>query len=75
MILISLIGLGIFIIYRIVDRIENLTEVMDKISMGDMNAYVSDKLKNGTDEISKLAQAFDRIVVSLKLSLKKNEKK
>ncbi len=67
--LLLLIGTSAAFGYYMTKPINDLTNAIDKISKGNMN--VSIKGKNRKDEIGKLARAFDRTLVSLKLAMKK----
>lgn len=59
---------SIFFSNRIVDPIRKLTLQMEKISLGDFDITVGDTERK--DEIGKLIQAFQRIVVSLQIAMK-----
>ncbi len=76
--LVIVIILSILFANFIVNPIKRLTKQMEKVSLGDLDIKVDNIDRN--DEIGKLVQAFNRIVVSLKIvmrgkSLKKEESK
>ncbi len=52
----------------IVNPLRKLTTQMEKISLGDFNVDIADTRRK--DEIGKLIQAFQRLVVSLKIAMK-----
>ena len=68
-ILIVAIVIGLFIARSISVPIQKLTKSIDDISMGILDVEIRGKDRN--DEIGKLAQAFERTIVSLKLAMKK----
>ena len=59
---------SVFFSNRIVDPIRKLTQQMEKISLGDFDIAIGDTERK--DEIGKLIQAFQRIVVSLQIAMK-----
>ena len=61
--------LAILISRSISNPIRKLTRTIGDISLGKMDTHISGKDRN--DEIGKLAQSFDRVMVSLKLAMKK----
>ena len=70
-------AMGLFVSRIISEPLEKLTRIMDELSRGDMRAGIDSNLLKQKNEIGKLAQAFDRILVSLKLcisDLKKGKK-
>ena len=67
--LISAIAIGLFTSRSISKPVARLTKSIDDISMGILDVEVQGKDRN--DEIGKLAQAFERTIVSLKLAMKK----
>ncbi len=50
--------------------IKNLTEVIDEISRGKLDAEIDENIKQSKDETGALARAFERTIVSLKLAMK-----
>ena len=54
--------------FRLTRRIRNLTEVADRISIGDMDAEISVRSK---DEIGELAEAITRMQESIRLSIQR----
>ncbi len=58
---------SIFFSDRIVKPIRGLTQQMEKISLGNFDVEIEDTKRD--DEIGKLAQAFQRTVVSLKIAM------
>jgi nitrogen fixation/metabolism regulation signal transduction histidine kinase len=58
--------------YSVVDPIRHLSEVADKISMGDMNATVDVKAKG---EIGVLAQSIERMQTSVKAAIERLQKR
>ena len=61
--------LGISIMRSVLTPIKELTQTIEDISTGKLDVEVKGKERD--DEIGKLAQAFDRTIVSLKLAMKK----
>ncbi|MDD5340250.1 MAG: PAS domain S-box protein [Candidatus ainarchaeum sp.] len=61
---------AILAIRRVFAPIDELTSVVSAISKGDMRSDLDPKMKESNDEIGKLARAFDRTLVSLKLAMK-----
>ena len=68
-------GLAVFFLlivswfgHRLTKRIHNLTEVAERISVGDLEAEVEVK---GKDEISSLAEAISRMQESVRLSIER----
>lgn len=66
---------GFYLSKRISKPIKNLTKNIEDISMGRLDTEVDPKLKDSKDEIGNLARAFDRTLVSLKLSMKQTAPK
>jgi len=58
--------------YSVVNPIRHLSEVADKISMGDMNATVDTKAKG---EIGVLAQSIERMQTSVKAAIERLQKR
>ena len=54
----------------ITGSIGKLTEVIEQISTGKLDAEIEPELKQANDEIGDLARAFDRTLVSLKLAMR-----
>ena len=66
---------GIFYVRRIILRpIENLTKVVNDISIGKLDVKIDPQTLRSKDELGKLAQAFDRTIVSLKLAMREQSK-
>lgn len=65
-------GTGFAVFRAVLAPIDELTEVVSSISKGRMNTDVSPALKESQDEIGRLARAFDRTLVSLKLAMKES---
>lgn len=63
---------SIFFANTIVKPIRNLTEQMEQISLGNFAIALDETKRN--DEIGQLVQAFQRIVVSLKIAMKQIQK-
>lgn len=61
---------AILIVRSVFAPIDELTRVVSAISKGDMRSELNPRLKESEDEIGKLARAFDRTLVSLKLAMK-----
>lgn len=61
----------------ITDPIKKLTEVIESMSKGKIDAEIGSKLKESNDEIGDLARAFDRVAKTVKLAVleKKEEKR
>lgn len=68
--LLSFVFVLFFINKKMIRPIEQITHTIEQISIGRLNAEVSDELKSSTDEIGRLAQAFDRTIMSLKMSMR-----
>ncbi len=66
----SVILVGLILSSSISRPVKELTEAIDRISRGEMEADVPAELKQGGDELGSLAQAFDRTVVSLKMAIR-----
>jgi len=64
--------LGVFLSNSISRPIRELTDIIENISTGKLDVEINPKLKESKDEIGKLAQAFDRTIVSLKLAMKQS---
>ena len=64
-----------YLVWGVFTPIERLTVYINEISMGDLGVEIDPKLKKGNDEISRLANAFERTLVSMKLAMKKLNKK
>ncbi|HLG24575.1 MAG TPA: methyl-accepting chemotaxis protein [Candidatus Nanoarchaeia archaeon] len=67
--------LGFLISRSISGPISELSNVVESISKGNIETDISQKLKNSKSEIGRLAQAFDRTIVSLKLAMGKKGSK
>ncbi|MEW6722947.1 MAG: PAS domain S-box protein [Candidatus Micrarchaeota archaeon] len=67
---ITIILFGLILSSTITRPVEELTETIEKISMGRLDAQIPPGIKDLGDEIGKLARSFDRTVVSLKLAMK-----
>ncbi len=66
---------GIYFVRKlIVLPIQNLTQMAIDISIGKLDSKIDPKILESKDEIGKLAQAFDRTVISLKLAMKEQSK-
>lgn len=80
-ILIALLAVGVasFLIFLFISRafrpLVVLTDIINEISQGNTNVTIDPSLKTSRNEIGKLAQAFDRTIVSLKLAMNKSSKK
>lgn len=59
---------SVFFANTIVKPVRTLTEQMEQISLGNFDIELSETKRN--DEIGKLVQAFQRIVVSLRIAMK-----
>jgi len=60
----------IYMIKTVFNPINDLTEIIEKISRGDMKVELEPG--NGKDEISRLKQAFHRVLASLKIAMMKS---
>lgn len=62
--------IGFFILFLITKRevapFKDLSELLKKISTGDLNVKISDDLKNRSDEVGEIANSLERIVSSVK---------
>ncbi len=67
--LVLIVAISIIFANRIVNPISLLTSQMEKISLGEFDIDIEDTTRN--DEVGKLIQAFQRLVVSLKIAMKK----
>jgi sensor histidine kinase regulating citrate/malate metabolism len=69
--LIPLVGvlLSFLLAYRIVRPIVGLTEIADKVTMGDLESSVSGKCVTAGDEIGDLARSLERMRSSLKAAM------
>lgn len=71
-------GIASFLIFLFISRafrpLVVLTDIINEISQGNTNVTIDPSLKNSRNEIGKLAQAFDRTIVSLKLAMNKASK-
>jgi PAS domain S-box-containing protein len=63
-------AIAIMMVRKVLSPIEELTTVVSAISKGNMDTELDPKLKESEDEIGKLARAFDRTLVSLKLAMR-----
>ena len=67
-----IITLTSLVVARSISRpIGELTSTVDSISKGKLDVEINPKLKQSKDEIGDLANAFDRVMVSLKIAMKK----
>lgn len=64
------IGVAYILSRSIAEPIKKLTKVIEDISTGKLDTEIDPELKNSKDEIGRLANAFDRTIVSLKLAMK-----
>ena len=69
--LVLVVVLSLVFAARIVNPIRQLTSQMEKISLGDFDVDIADTKRK--DEVGKLIQAFQRLVVSLKIAMKQLE--
>ena len=69
--LVLVVVLSLVFAARIVNPIRHLTSQMEKISLGDFDVDIADTKRK--DEVGKLIQAFQRLVVSLKIAMKQLE--
>jgi len=69
--LVIVIIIGFFISKSISSPIRKLTSNVDDISKGKLEIEIEPSLKESEDEIGELANAFDRVLVSLKLAVQK----
>jgi HAMP domain-containing protein len=58
--------------YRLAGRIKSLTEVADRISVGELDAEIKTK---SDDEIGDLAEAISRMQESVRLSIERLRKR
>jgi len=58
-----ILGIKILIERLIISKIERITELMDKVSTGEVDVSLDMK---GSDEIAELAEAFERMRLSIK---------
>jgi methyl-accepting chemotaxis protein len=63
---------GIYLSRRITNPIKKLTNVIEEISIGNLDVEIDPKLKESRNEIGTLARAFDRTIVSLKLAMRQS---
>lgn len=66
---------AIFVTQKVVSPIQELTNVTQAISLGNLRATIAPEILNSKDEIGDLARAFDRTVISLKLAMSDTESK
>lgn len=67
-------GFGSLILSKtIASPIQRLTKDIIKISKGELNVQIDNKIKESKSEIGDLAKAFERTIVSLKLAIKKSK--
>ncbi len=71
---------GLIILNALFNRIlivpiQKLTKVVKDISTGNLNTKIEPKILEAKDEIGELARAFDRTIVSLKLSMREQAAK
>ncbi|MBI5635764.1 HAMP domain-containing protein [Candidatus Micrarchaeota archaeon] len=59
---------------RLTGHIESITQTIEDISKGKLDTRIDPKLLKRDDELGELARAFDRTIVSLKLSMKDKPK-
>lgn len=52
-------------------KIVELTKLIERISLGDLNVKLSNSLKSESDELGDLARAFDRVLITMKLAVKR----
>ncbi len=62
---------GYYVLHSIYRPIYRLIDILDRISRGETDADIPERVKERNDEIGDLAQAFDRILTSLKLALQR----
>lgn len=63
------------VVAHLISPINQLTKVIEEISLGRSDVELNPNIKKSDDELGKLARAFDRTIVSLKLAMKQTEKK
>ncbi len=63
---------GLVLASSITRPIKELTEVIGRISTGDLGAQMSPRLLQSEDEVGELARAFERTLVSLKMAMKQS---
>ncbi|VVB76352.1 Uncharacterised protein [Candidatus Tiddalikarchaeum anstoanum] len=63
------------IISSITGRINKITNIVEDLSKGELDIEIDPKLKASKDEVGRLANAFERTIVSLKLAMKKTGNK
>ncbi len=68
--LLSFVFVLFFVNKRVIWPVEQITQTIEQISMGKLDAEVPDELKKSTDEIGRLSRAFDRTIMSLKMSMR-----
>jgi len=61
---------GLVVSNALTRPITDLTEVIEKISTGNLDVQIDPKLKESDDEIGELGRAFDRTIVSLKMAMR-----
>ena len=53
------------------NKMDRIKKLIEDVSNGNLNVTISEDLKHSPDEIGDLANALDRILVSLKLAVKR----
>lgn len=71
--LLVLIGFIVLFLKKVLLPIEVITKVLDNVSRANLKVKLDSSLKSQKNEIGLLACAFDRLLISMKLAVKKHE--
>lgn len=67
--------LGVFVSRKLTAPIEQLALVLEKASTGVGSLEIPQELKDGDDEIGRLARSFDRMLYSIRMAVRKHPPK
>ena len=67
-------GAGLFVSGTIIRPVQSITDVVEKISIGQLDVVISPELLASKNEVGRLARAFNRTIISLKLAMLKTGK-
>lgn len=70
--LLVFISLVVFLIKTVLVPIEDISKVLDKLSQSKLGVNINHSLKLQKNEVGVLARAFDRLLISMKLAVRKH---
>ena len=62
-----------YLAIKLVRKLEKTTEIINTIARGDFHIEIDESLKNSPDEFGDLANALNKILVTLKLTVKRSK--